>query len=618
MVNKRKIELLSPAKDYDCGVAAINAGADAVYIGGPKFGARKDASNSLRNIISLIEYAHQFRVKVYVTINTILFDNELEEVKSLIEKLYAHGADGIIIQDMAILEMDLPPIKIIASTQCDSQDLKKIKFLEKAGFGRVILARELSLEEIKEIRKSTNVELETFVHGALCVCMSGRCYFSELAAKKSANRGHCQQLCRFPYSLVDAEGKVLVKNKFLLSLKDLNLSKDLDDLIEAGIDSFKIEGRLKDVDYVSNVTYQYRRKLDRIIKRNPTLEKASVGNIEVDWEPDLEKTFNREYTDYFLRGRKKDILSIDSPKSKGKLLGKVKTVSANYFILEKGVEVKNNDGLCFFDRFGNLQGSNVIKVFGPKIYLNDMAKLEAGMEVYRNSDVEFEKQIKSKPPKRTISVYFEVHESDAGVMVRVFDDEGNDVSIEKSMEKVLADNKEAALENMRLQFSKSGDMIYEVKEVKLFFAEVIFMKISIMNALRRESLEKLDALRKESYVREERKIKRTDHQYPLNKLDYQSNVSNALAEKFYERHGVINIEPAYEIQTDKKGKKIMTTKHCLRHYLGKCLKEGDKAIKEPLYLVNSKGYKYLLRFDCRNCQMEVYYDPEKTIEKKSK
>lgn len=607
MANKRKIELLSPAKNYECGVAAINAGADAVYIGGPKFGARSAAANSIREVISLVEYAHQFRVKVYVALNTILFDEELDEVKDIIEKLYRLGADGIIVQDMGILEMDIPPIKIIASTQCDNYDLEKIKFLEKAGVKRVILARELSLEKIKEIKKSTNIELESFVHGALCVCMSGKCYLSEAVERKSANRGHCMQLCRFPYSLMDAERKILVRNKFLLSLKDLNLSKELEELLDAGINSFKIEGRLKDDDYVSNVTYFYRRKLDRILKRNNDLEKASVGNVYVEWEPELEKTFNREFTDYFLKGRNRDILSINSPKSKGKLLGKVKIVSKNYFILEKNVEIVNNDGLCFFDQHGSLQGSNVIKIFGPKIYLNDMAALEPGADIYRSLDVSFEKKIKINPPKRLVPIFFEINETDTGINIRVFDEEGNEVVIERDLEKVLADNKEKAVENIKAQFSKLGDTIYEAKEVNVYFEIPLFLQISFINSLRREIIEKFDKLRKDSYKREEDKIKPSSHPYPSKKINFEGNVSNKLAEKFYQRHGVEIEEPAFELLKDKSGKRVMTTKHCLRHYLGKCLKEGGKDIKEPLYLVDKKGQKYLLKFDCKNCQMEVYY-----------
>lgn len=607
-INKRKIELLAPAKDYESGVLAINAGADAVYIGGPKFGARTAASNSLRNVINLIDYAHKFRVKVYVTINTILFDNELEEVKELIEKLYNHGADGIIIQDMAILEMGLPPIKIIASTQCDNYDKEKIQFFEKIGIKRVILARELSLDQIKDIRRSVNIELEAFVHGALCVCMSGKCYFSELVAKKSANRGHCQQPCRYPYSLVDAEGKVLVRNKFLLSLKDLNLSKELDELIDAGVDSLKIEGRLKDEIYIVNVVNSYRRKLDRIIKRNSNLQKSSVGNVYTDWEPDLEKTFNREFTNYFFRERSNEMVSINSPKSKGKLIGKVKNVTSNYFTLEKNIELENNDGLCFFDRYGNLKGSNVIKIFGPKIYLNEMSGLEPGMDIYRNSDVKFEKMIKSHLPKRLIPVFFEVNEIENGISVKVFDEEGNEAIVEKFLDKVLAENEEKAIENIKIQLAKLGDTVYEAKEVNVYFEKPLFFKISTINGIRRELIDIFEEVRNSAYEREEEKINHGNYNYPKKKLDYQENVSNTLADRFYRKHGVEEIEPAFELMKEKKGKKIMTTKHCLKHYIGKCFKKTKEVIKEPLYLVDPKGMKYRLRFDCKNCQMEIYRD----------
>ncbi|MCK9393711.1 MAG: U32 family peptidase [Candidatus Paceibacterota bacterium] len=602
----KKIELLSPAKDYACGVAAINAGADAIYIGGPKFGARTAANNSVRDIGNLIEYAHQFRVKVYVAINTILFDNELHEAQKIIENVYKLGADAIIVQDMGILEMKLPPIKIIASTQCNNYDIEKIKFLEKVGIKRVILARELSLEQIKEIRKNTNLELEGFVHGALCVSMSGQCYFSEATAKRSANRGHCSQPCRLPYSLVDSEGKVLASNKFLLSLKDLNLSQDLGDLIDAGLESFKIEGRLKDEYYVSNTTYYYRRKLDRILKRKEGFKKSSIGEIVSNWEPDIEKTFNRGFTDYFLKDNNFDLNSI-SPKSKGKLIGRVKVVSENYFILEKGVELSNGDGLCFFDRKHRLEGSNVVKVFGPKVYLNDMTGVEEGMEIYRNLDIGFEKQIKNNPIKRFVPIDIEIKEIDGGIVIKVCDEEGNEVVLNKEIEKTIADNKDAALENIKLQFSKLGDTIYVARDVKIILNQPLFFKISILNALRREVIEMFDKKRKLSYRREEFGIIPTKHSFPIKNLTYEANVSNSLAEDFYNRHGAASIEPAFEILEDKKGKKIMTTKYCLRKLIGKCSKLKGGSIKEPLYLVNEKGYKFLLKFDCNKCQMEIYY-----------
>ncbi|MFA5368452.1 MAG: peptidase U32 family protein, partial [Candidatus Paceibacterota bacterium] len=318
--NIKKLELLAPAKNLSTGIAAINAGADAVYIGASKFGARSEAGNNLDDIKALIKYAHQFRVKIYVAFNTIIYDNEIEEAKKIIQQIYEAKADGLIIQDMGILEMDLPPIPLIASTQMDNYDLDKIKFLEKIGFKRIILARELSFHQIDEIKKNTNLELETFVHGALCVGFSGRCYFSESISGRSANRGQCMQACRLPYSLIDSQGKVIAKNKYLLSLKDLNLSENLENLIDAGVTSFKIEGRLKDDDYVTNVVYYYRKKLDEIILSRNGLEKSSDGTIASDFMADPAKSFNRGFSDYFLNNRKKDILAINSPKSVGKLL----------------------------------------------------------------------------------------------------------------------------------------------------------------------------------------------------------------------------------------------------------------------------------------------------------
>jgi len=445
------------------------------------------------------------------------------------------------------------------------------------------------------------------VHGALCVSMSGQCYFSEAVAKRSANRGHCSQPCRLPYSLVDSEGKVLARNKFLLSLKDLNLSSSLGDMLDAGLTSFKIEGRLKDEYYVSNVTYYYRRKLDRILKRREGYSKSSAGEVVSTWEPDVEKTFNRGFTDYFLSGKNNNLLSV-SPKSKGKLVGKIKLLSENYFILEKGEEFVNGDGLCFLDRSGNLRGSNVVKVFGPKVYLNDMTGLEEGFSIYRNVDMNFEKQIKINPIRRYIPVFFEVKEYDKGLSVRVFDEEGNESVIKTELEKVVADNKESALENIKSQFSKLGDTIYEAKEVIVSMDQPLFFKMSVLNSIRREIMDVFDKKRNDSYKREEYSISPTTIPYIEKDLTYETNVSNSLSEKFYRRHGVGNIEPAFEILDDKKGKKIMTTKHCLRKMLGKCSKEkGLDSVKEPLYLVNEKGYKFLLKFDCKNCQMEIYY-----------
>jgi collagenase-like PrtC family protease len=594
----REIELLAPAKNLNTGIAAINAGADAVYIGAPKFGARAAASNSLEEIEKLIDYAHQFKVKVYITLNTILYDNELKEANDLIWSLYNLKADGIIIQDMGILEMDLPPIPLIASTQTDNYSLDRIKFLEEIGFKRVILARELSLDQIKEIRENTNLELESFVHGALCVGFSGRCYLSSYLSGRSANRGECIQACRLPYTLIDGDNNIVVKDKPLLCLKDFNLSNNLEELIDSGITSFKIEGRLKDEDYVSNVVAYYNKRLNEIISKKKNFKRSFLGVVFLGFEPDLEKTFNRTYTTYFLKGKQKDILS-PSPKSVGKLLGKVKDVYDNYFVLDKEIEIHNGDGLCFFDRDNNLMGSNVNTTEKEKIFLNDMSGVIKGIDIYRNTDTEFLKNIKTER-KIPVSLLFE--EIKDGFCLTIEDNDGNQGLSKIKIEKKEAEKKEKAIENVINQLGKLGETIYISKEIKVEWKKPYFIPISQINEMRRVAIESISLERKKNHKIEDFKIGNNNVPFIVKNLSYEWNVSNRLAEQFYKKHGVANIEPAFEI---KKGNKVMTTKHCLRNYLGFCPKEG-KVIKEPLYLINEKGQKFLLKFNCINCQMEIY------------
>ncbi|MFA5072218.1 MAG: U32 family peptidase [Candidatus Pacearchaeota archaeon] len=589
----KEIELLAPAKNLNTGIAAINAGADAIYIGAPKFGARAAASNSLEEIGALIDYAHQFRVKVYITLNTILFDNELKEANDLIWSLYNLKADGIIIQDMGILEMDLPPINLIASTQTDNYSLDRIRFLEDVGFKRVILARELSLEQIKEIKDNTNLELESFVHGALCVSFSGRCYLSSYLSGRSANRGECIQACRLPYTLVDGDNNVIAKNKPLLCLKDFNLSDNLLELIEAGVTSFKIEGRLKDEDYVSNVVAYYNKKLNSI----KGIRRTSIGVVSLGFEPDLEKTFNRGYTTYFLKGRQKNILS-PSPKSVGKLLGKVKEVFDDYFVLDDDIEINNGDGLCYFDKSDNLIGSNVNVASGNKIFLNDMSGIITGLDIYRNTDTKFFKSIKTE---RKIPLSFSFQENDKGFSLAVKDDDNNQGISEIKIDKQEAEKKEKAIENITNQLRKLGETIYTVKDIKIEWKKPYFIPISQINEMRREAVGNLSSERKNNYKIEEFKIKDNNIPFITKSLSYEWNVSNKLAEQFYKKHGVIDIEPAFEL---KRGNRVMTTKHCLKNHFGFCPKEYGK-IKEPLYLINEKGQKFLLKFNCLNCQMEI-------------
>ncbi|MDD4661661.1 MAG: U32 family peptidase [Candidatus Pacebacteria bacterium] len=594
------IELLSGAKNLESGIAAINSGADAVYIGAYKFGARVNAGNDLNDIKNLVLYAHKFNVKVYVVLNTILYDQELKEVQKIIDELDSFNVDGLIIQDFGILELNLHGIPVIASTQMHNIDLEQVKFLEKIGFKRVILGRELSLKEIKEIKSKTNIELECFIHGALCVSYSGRCYMSEYLAKKSGNRGECIQPCRLPYSLIDSTGKVLVKDKYLLSLKDLSSENDIEDLIESGITSFKIEGRLKDLDYVSNVTYFYRKKIDEILKKKG-LKKSSRGDIFSEIIPDLEKTFNRSFTTYFRHGRKKDILALNSPKSLGKLIGEVKEVSKDYFVLSKKNNLISGDGICFFDKNNDLKGSNVVRVEGEKIFLNEKQNLKLGDKIYRNYDLQFDKDIRKKDSivrKMPLKIIFK--ETQKGIYVSFKVDADNYVFKEILLNKEYSKNKEQSLENIKNHFWRLGNSDFYLKEIKIdFYKDPLFIPLSTLNQIRRELLKELEEKLINGYKKEKKEIEKSDAKYYLEKLSYENNVSNQKAESFYKKHGVKEIDSAFEI---KGGDKLMTTKHCLKYYLGFC----GQNLKEPLYLVNEKGQKFLLKFNCEKCQMEIY------------
>jgi len=600
-----KLELLAPAKDLISAKMAVLAGADAVYIGGPQFSARSAAGNSWEDIAEVVKFAHQYYVKVYLPVNTIFFDKETAAVQETINKAYEIGIDALMIQDMGIMEMTLPPLPIFASTQNHNYDIEQIRFLEKAGFSRVILARECDLERIKEIRKATKIELEAFVHGALCVSFSGRCYFSQALCSRSANRGQCMQACRLPFSLTDADGKELVEDKFLLSLKDLNLSTALKDLVEAGVASFKIEGRLKDEIYVGNVVAKYRQELDKIIAANPEkYQKASSGKIDFDFEPDLDRTFNRGYTNYFLYGRQRDIISLDSQKSLGKFMGKVAQVGKDYFILDRTNDLKNGDGICWFDQNSNLVGTNINLAKDGKIYPNKWFPLKAGTEIYRNLDPFFEKKV-VHGVKRFVAVDFVIGETKSGLSVEAQDENGNKVKAEFELVKILAQKPELVEASWRQQFSKLGDTIFSAGNLTFSFKKPYFVQLSVLNDWRREVMDKLWQERLKNYPKIEVVHQKTDHLYPKKELDYSFNVANNLARKFYERHGVLAIEDSFEQQKNVRGKKIMTTKYCLKHFLGVCPKETRKNFKEPLFLVYG-GKKYRLEFDCANCQMEVY------------
>lgn len=604
MKNKKKtIELLAPAKDKKTAFAAIDCGADAVYIGSPKFGARVNASNSLDDIKDVVEYAHKFRVKVYVTINTIMSDDELREAVELIYQLYDIGVDALIVQDMGLLECKLPPIKLFASTQCHNSTLEKVKFLEKTGFSRVILARELSLDEIRKIADNTDVEIETFIHGALCVSYSGQCYMSYAIGGRSANRGECAQPCRKKYSLVDSDGVVVAKDKHLLCLRDLNFSSDIKDLIDAGVSSFKIEGRLKDEDYIKNVVSFYRKKIDDAIE-NTEYERSSSGYSVLGFEADVNKTFNRGYCEYFLHGRNKNIISFDSPKSRGEYTGKVKEVFEKYFLFD-GSELNNADGICFFDDRGELVGTSVNKAEGNKIFPQSMNGIRKGVEVFRNYNHKFSKMLESVKVERKIEASVCFVEKEQCYELSAVDEDGVRVVVEAGKNYDKAKNQELARNNIIKCLKKAGDSCFDIKEARVEVDVYPFIPLSELNELRRRLFAKLEEERIAVY-----EVEKSGgifiSPYFERELFYDVNIMNEKAKEFYEKRGAICREYAIEKTGNVSGKILMTTKHCLKFSLGLCSKEGKKhRYREPFFLVDSHGKKYKLLFECKSCCMKI-------------
>jgi putative protease len=602
----RRIELLAPAKNLEGGITAINYGADAVYIGAPRFGARAAVGNSLEDIGQLIQYAHKYWAKVFITMNTILYDNELKDAEKMIHQLYKMGADALIVQDMGILELDLPPIALHASTQTHNYDLDRIQFLEKAGFERIILARELSQQQIQEIRRNTSSELEYFVNGALCVCLSGQCYFSQAIGGRSANRGECAQPCRMKYQLEDKHGKVLAKDKHLLSLKDLNLADQLEDIIDSGIISLKIEGRLKDISYIKNVVSHYRKKLDEILEYRQNLTRASSGSTAINFTPDPERTFNRGFTSYFFNGRTQGIANFNSPKALGKQVGRIVSRQKDHFIFEGQEPLHNGDGLCYFNRNKLLKGMQVNGVKGNKIFPNEMGDLTEGAVLYRNHDHEFERQLKQDKAQRKISASLLMESNEKFFQLTAFDEDGIVKTIDLEGDFELAQNREMAANNLRRQLSKSGDSIFSVEEITLPEGELPFIPAKQINEIRRTLLNSLEEERINHHQQSQVRPLVVHPPYPDKHLSYSSNVSNYKAEEFYKKCGVESIAPAFELQSKNKGKTIMTTRHCLRYEFNMCPKKGKAPNRsnEPLYLVDNKN-RYRLEFNCKRCEMKV-------------
>jgi putative protease len=609
----RHLELLAPARNADFGIEAINHGADAVYIGGPAFGARAKAPNTVEDIARLVKHAHRYNAEVFVALNTIFHDNELKGARDLVQQLYDAKVDALIVQDMGLLEMDLPPIQLHASTQTDIRTVEKAVFLDQVGFSQIILARELDLRTIKQISDATNCNLEFFIHGALCVAFSGQCYISHAHTGRSANRGECSQECRLPFTLEDQKGRIIGKDKHYLSMKDNDQSANLRALIDAGVSSFKIEGRYKDLPYVKNATAHYRQMLDEILNESPELAKSSVGTSTYTFTPQPEKTFNRSATDYFVNGRKGDIGAFDTPKFSGEVLGKVSKVGKDFFEVDTDTQLHNGDGVCFFDVHKELVGLRVNTVEGKRLYPNEMpVDIRNNTTVYRNRDHAFMRLLEKDSATRKIELEIIFAESSDGFALSVTDETGFSATVQTLAEKHRADNVEKAENSLRDNLSKLGNTDFTAGEIYIQTSQTWFVPASVINNLRRDAIEQLQNLHQAAYQRPPRKASvEPPAIFPEDTLSYLANVYNQKARAFYQKHGVKLIAKAYEANEELGEVPVMITKHCLRFSHGLCPKEAKGVIgvqgtvtAEPMTLINGND-RFTLKFDCKPCEMHV-------------
>ncbi|MFI3267088.1 MAG: U32 family peptidase [Rikenellaceae bacterium] len=601
-----KLELLAPAKNYELGVEAIKCGADALYIGSEMFGARNAASNTLEDIERLVKYAHIYGVKVYVAFNTIIYDGEIKKAEELIAKLYEIDVDALIIQDMAICEMDIPPIVLHASTQTAALTPQKVKFLQDVGFERVILERAHSLSDIRAIKSECDVEIEAFIFGAICVSYSGQCYMSEAVASRSGNRGVCAQPCRSKYNLYNERDRLLIEGGHLLSVKDLNLDNSIADLITEGVVSFKIEGRLKDETYIRNSVSYFNSLLNkeivRLNKKGGDYCRASYGtSIEV-FEPQLKKSFTRGFTNYFIKGKQSHKLAnFKSAKPIGEFFAKIKSIKKDRVTLDRIVSGVGGDGICYLNSEGEMCGALINKVEGDVIVLNKEIDSLAGTEIYRNHDKSFSDEVLRAKTKRSMDVEINVRFKKGvfGVEARCVNGIKFGVELEDKFE--AASNVERAVESIKASFMKTGDTPFAVKRIDIS-GEVKFIPAKLINEIRRSFYEQLEDKCKEGYVPSERKTEICYPKFYDESVDYKMNVTNRLSRQFFEKCGVENIETGLEISKDFAEKELMRMKYCLRKEIGECLKEGGKY--KELYIENN-GRKFNLNFDCRKCEMFI-------------
>ena len=600
------IELLSPAKNAETGIEAIKHGADAVYIGAPKFGARSSASNTIEDIERLVKFAHQYRAKIYVTINTILYDNELAEAEALINELYNIGVDAIIVQDTSIFKLNLPPIAIHSSTQAENSSLDKVKFWESIGCEQVVLARELSLQEISHIHENTSVRLEAFVHGALCVSYSGKCYVSQALTGRSANRGECAQICRLQFDLQDREGHSFGK-KHWLSLKDFNASSHVGEMIDAGVRSFKIEGRLKDITYVKNITAYYRQKIDEALKSRPHFKKQSLGECTYTFEPNPYKSFNRGFTSFFLNGRQNYIFQPVSPKSFGEPIGSVSKVDGKKIWIKTTHTLNNGDGFCFVNSRGELEGFRANTANGNVITSAESVKISIGDKAYRNNDEAFNKILGSESAKRKIKICIDVRDNVFTFSLASCANVPNGLSVSHTYSESLDEAQKAPSAYISTQLSKLGDSIFEAENISV--NTKYFFPASVLGNIRRtlceELLNTIVNLPYSPLVLPQQ----NDSKFPLVSDSYLNNIANAKALKFYYDHGANVSARAFEVSPTDDAT-LMFCKHCIRFALGACpkenrgLRQAQSPINEPLFLIH-KNYYLRLHFNCKDCVMEV-------------
>ena len=595
----RKLELLAPAKDYDSAVDAIDCGADAVYIGAGKFGARYAATNTVEDIARVAKYAHRYGVKVYATLNTLLFDNELEEARKQALALIEAGVDALIVQDMAYCRMGLP-IELHASTQTNCVTAEKVKFFEEVGFARAILERSLSKNQIAEIRKATTIELEAFVHGAICVSQSGRCFFSRSTSERSGNRGECSQPCRLEYDLCNDKGEVIIKSKHLLSVRDFDLSARLGELIDLGITSFKIEGRLKDRAYVRNIVSLYRQLLDIEIAKRNDVERSSVGRSTIEFEPNASRTFTRVAGEYFFDGKRRGVASFDTPKAMGEKIGKVIRTDRRGIVLNRKHDLATGDGICFISK-GSLVGTNVVGVEGERIQLNRYDGVEVGVELYRNYNRLFSQAVERSRIKRTISADLLLQFGQYDITLTATDESGITATATIAQVSEEARDKAKGEEALRRQLMRSGETIFEVRNIEI--SEVRFAPMSVIGALRREVFEMLEKERISQHKKEENIVEKRVAKYPISVLTPQDNVTNRLAREFYTDCGVTEIAEGLDCRATTAGEQVVISDYCIRREIGECLKEKPR-LKGDLFLVRGTK-KYRLDFDCKKCQMKV-------------